>query len=639
MSYVGVVSLYLAVFFGVSALILSLLTLREKKQRIGLMAGRAGALSTLCILTATLGLVVAFLINDFSIAYVSRHSARNLPVLYKVSALWAGQSGSLLLWVLILSSLTFVVQRVKRYQKDDLGIRLGIVMQAVCLVFLLLLLFIATPFERLTTSPYDGSGLNPMLQSLGMVFHPPLLFLGFSGFLVPFAFAVVGLWTNDLEGDWLGHVMKWVLFSWLFLTAGIVTGGQWAYNELGWGGYWAWDPVENSSFFPWLTSTALLHILCLPLEHSTRRVWSYILIVITYGLTIFATFLTRSGILDSVHAFAGGVLGQAFLAVLLILLVFSLVLGWSRRRVLVSTEKGDTNYESSGMAIPITLGSILLLMLCAGVFFGTMFPVLSRLFAAREVVLDRGFFNQLSVPLFLAILFLMSLSPLLRKEVSGRVWIRRLALPVLSAVAVGIYAYSIEAGGIGTLAFALAAFGIVSHVPILLQFRSLRRWGGGLVHLGVLIVMVGVTGSSIFVEDIHVSVNPGQEIVLGEYTLQYEGLKAQYGSDRYHVGTTLKIMDDGLKRGEITSVKTFWEGRSQPSTKVGIFSTFKEDLYLNLAGWEQPVAQLHLQRFALVRWIWVGSWMIYGGALVTLLADLKFRFKGRQVRLWSRQMR
>lgn len=641
MAYVGIISLYLACAFAIVTIVLRFRILKDKQQNLATLTRHTGTLSSLCTALATLSLVVAFLTNDFGLAYVARHSARNLPVIYKVSALWAGQSGSLLLWLLIVSILAWVVQKNRKYQESDLDIRLGIVIHAVRLLFLLLLLFVTPPFELLVDRPFDGSGLNPMLQSLGMVIHPPLLFLGFSGFLIPFAFAVVGLWTNDRQASWLRHVGKWVLFSWLFLTAGIVSGGQWAYNELGWGGYWAWDPVENSSLFPWLISTALLHVLLLPSHNRFKKVWSYVLIVLTYTLTIFATFLTRSGILDSVHAFAGGILGQIFCALLVIIAVFCLALGWFKRQVLFAshTEPSQRTQGLSAAEKAIMAGSALLLLLCAGVLFGTMFPVLTRTFAMREVVLDASFFNQLSVPLFLGLILLMSIAPLLPSKAAGaKKSATRLALPIFLALGVAVFTYVSTRNLSASFAFALAAFGFGTHVPVLFLPGSRRRWGGSLAHLGILVIMVGITGSSIFVDDIIVSVEPGQEIAFGGYLLEYEGLKARYGSDRYTVGTTLAIRKDGKDRGALTSEKTFWEGRNQPSTRVGIYSTLKEDIYLNLAGWENPTAQLHLQRFALVGWIWIGSWIIYIGALIALLGDMWLNVKGRQVKLWSRPM-
>lgn len=618
MAYLGIILLYLACGSTILAIITGLLAIREKNGSKGALTARWSTLSTLAISLATLGLIVAFLSNDFAVAYVARHSARNLPLIYKVSALWAGQSGSLLLWLLVISLLTLGVQR----DKESHRVGLGIVIDLVRLFFLLLLLFVTPPFELLADPPYDGSGLNPMLQSLGMVIHPPLLFVGFSGFLVPFALALTGLITRDDQAVWQERAVPWIRLSWLFLTAGIVTGGHWAYTELGWGGYWAWDPVENASLFPWLTSTALLHLAILPKEYRFKRIWSYGLIVLTYLLTIFATFLTRSGVLDSVHAFAGGVLGQIFLLVLVLLFVFCLALGWSRRKLLRLTDT-QAGQGLSAAGTNILISSVLLLMLCAGVLFGTMFPLISRFFGAREVVLDASFFNQLSVPLFLAILFFMSAAPVLQDPMSIVCLLKRLWLPVLLASGVG----AATANG----AFALAAFGFGTHLPGLLVPSSTREWGAVLAHLGVLIMLVGITGSSLYVDDVFVSVEPGDTVVFGDYVLDYDGLSARYGSDRYTIGTTLAISKDSRERGTLRSEKTFWQGRNQPSTQVGIFRTLKEDIYLNLVGWENPAAQLHLQRFALVGWIWMGSWIVYLGMLVILCAQ------ARQVRLWPKK--
>lgn len=640
MPYIGIASLYLAGGLTIFSIVTGFLALRDKKKSLERFARGASAFSAATIALATFSLLTSFLRNEFRIAYVARNSARSLPVIYKISALWAGQSGSLLLWLFIISLLVFAIHQMSKYRRGNLDIQLSLVINPVRLLFLVLLLFVSSPFELLADPPYNGSGLNPMLQSLGMVFHPPLLFVGFSGFLIPFAFGVVGLWTKDEEGTWLARIRPWVLFSWAFLTAGIVTGGRWAYTELGWGGYWAWDPVENASLFPWLTGTALLHMAFLSKQHRSKKLWTFVLVMVTYILTIFGTFLTRSGVLDSVHAFSGGVLGRIFLVVLGAILLFSLGLAWSRRHLLCPAATATPDQGLLATEINILLGALLMLLLCAGVFFGTMFPVISRLLGGREVVLDASFFNQMSVPFFLGITFLMGLSPVLWGNPLGvQGLLRRLWLPTTLAVGMGAYTWALVGGGFAaSLSFALVVFGLATHFPTLIFPRSKERWGAALVHVGFLVLLMGVTGSSVYVDDVFVSGQPGQEIVLGDYVLEYSGLKTHYSSEFYTVGTTLAITKDGQGRGEITSEKTFWQDRSQPSTGVGIFSTYKEDLYLNLAGWENPAAQLHLQRFALVRWIWVGSWVIYFGAFVILLGKGRLAVKGRQVKQCSTKM-
>lgn len=623
MVYAGVALLYLAFGLTVYSLLAGIFAKKDGGNSQAFRARRSTTISVVAILAATLFLVQAFVANDFRFAYVARNSQRSLPLVFKISALWAGQSGSLLLWLLILSLLTLVVQANRNYQKDNLASSLVVVINVVRVLFLVLLLFVTSPFELLAEVPWDGNGLNPMLQSLGMVIHPPLLFLGFSGFLIPFALVVVELWRGNTSGTWLQRSRPWVLFSWAFLTAGIVTGGQWAYNELGWGGYWAWDPVENASLFPWLTSTALVHTLLLPKNRTRTQFWSFALIVVTFALTIFGTFLTRSGVLDSVHAFSGGILGQIFLGVLVVIVLFSLYLWWSRRHLFDGGEQEESFSSSKVMSklVGIQLGNMMLLLLCIVVFLGTMFPLYSSIFLGREVVLDAEFYNQLTVPLFLVLLLLMGLAPVFDWHATdiSKFW-KRIWFPILVSLGVAWFTFlPLGRGVLTSLAFAIAAFGAITHIQDLISHCHKRKLGAYLVHLGVIVMLVGVTGSSVFVDDLFLAVQPGDKVHVGDYVLEYPGLKTRYGSDRYTVGTTLTILRSNKEIGVITSEKTFWENRRQPSTRVGIFSTFKEDLYLNLAGWENQVAQLHVQRFALVSWIWVGSILIYLGILVILI--------------------
>lgn len=622
MVYAGVALLYLALGLTVYSLLAEIFAREDGGNSQACCSRQATTLSVVAVVVVTLLLVRAFVVNDFRFAYVARNSQRSLPLVYKISALWAGQSGSLLLWLLIISLMTLVVQGNRNYRDHGVASSVVVVINVMRVLFLVLLLFVTAPFELLTEAPWDGNGLNPMLQSLGMVIHPPLLFLGFSGFLIPFALVVVDLWNGNTSGTWLKRSRPWVLFSWLLLTAGIVTGGQWAYNELGWGGYWAWDPVENASLFPWLTSTALVHTLLLPKNKTRTQLWSFVLIVVTFVLTIFGTFLTRSGVLDSVHAFSGGILGQIFLGVLVVTVLFSVYLWWSRRHLF---ERGDQEEAISSRrllskSLSIQVGNFLLLLLCIGVFLGTMFPLYSSIFLGREVVLDAEFYNQLTVPLFLVLLLLMGLAPVLdwHSTDTPKFW-KRIWLPGLVFLGVAWLTFRLQGGVLTSLAFAIAAFGIITHLQDLVNHCHKRKLGAYLVHVGILVMLVGITGSSVFVDDLFLAVKPGDQVTAGDYTLEYQGLKTRYGSDRYTVGTTLTIFRDNKEIGEITSEKTFWENRRQPSTRVGIFSTFKEDLYLNLAGWGNQAAQLHVQRFALVRWIWVGSVLVYLGILVILV--------------------
>ncbi|HHY10908.1 MAG TPA: cytochrome c biogenesis protein CcsA, partial [Firmicutes bacterium] len=408
----GAGALTLALFTGVYAVYLGIRGIKNQKKSLLNNSRLATSASTLFVFLAVLILVTAFLADDFRFSYVARNSERRLPVIFKISALWAGQAGSLLLWLFLLSILAVLVHRQEKYREGYLDIKTVAVIHVLRILFLILLLFVTKPFEKTAALPGDGFGLNPMLQSLGMIVHPPILFLGFSGFIVPFAFTAVEFLARKKSIKWLQFSRPWVLFSWAMLTVGIITGGQWAYNELGWGGYWAWDPVENASLLPWLTATALLHFLRLSPRKKSTKVWSFSLIMLTFLLTIFGTFLTRSGILDSVHAFASGAVGYFFLAVLAVLTLFSLYLGFSRAALFTEEEaagKNKINWLSKEGGI--VGGSVLLLLIFAGVFFGTMFPLFSRWFLGREMVLDESFFNRLTVPLFLPLFLILALSP------------------------------------------------------------------------------------------------------------------------------------------------------------------------------------------------------------------------------------
>lgn len=623
----GVVLLYLALGLSIYAIITGITGIKGHNHSLLTHSRRATTISVISIGGAALSLLRAFIGNDFRFAYVVRNSERSLPLVYKISALWAGQSGSLLLWLLILSIMTLIVHYHKRYREEELDTKVVIVINLVRVLFLVLLLFVTSPFEMVEVVPRDGNGLNPMLQSLGMVIHPPILFTGFSGFLIPFAFVVVDLLKRDKEAGWLRRSRPWVLFSWTMLTAGIVTGGQWAYTELGWGGYWAWDPVENASLFPWLTATALVHTLMMPKGKRHTKLWGVVLIMVTFLLTIFGTFLTRSGVLDSVHAFSSGVLGQIFLAVLGIIAAVSLYLGISRRGLLQdegeSADFTPSHWFSKWTSIQIA--NVVFLLIFVGVFLGTMFPLISRTFGDREIVLDESFYHQISIPLFLIVLFIMGISPICDWDSTHpRLLLRRVWMPGLAGMIIALFSYRISDGHVtASLSFAIGVFGLVAHLQEIVRKCHKRKLGAYLVHIGIILMLIGITGSSVFVEDVFQTVNPGDTVAVGDYVLEYPGLQVKWGIYHHTVSTTLDIYKGDSFLGELTSAKTFRDSQKQPSTDVGIFSTFKEDLYLNLAGWQSQTAQLHIQRFGLVRWIWLGSFVIYLGMLVIMIPAKK----------------
>lgn len=626
MTSFGVGLLYLALGLSLSGIILGVTGLRRNRDSQINLSRWATSLSSLAITGAAGILVRAFMINDFTFAYVVRNSKRSLPLVYKISALWAGQSGSLLLWLMILSIIVLILHLNKSYCAQKQDVKLAIVVNVVRVLFTLLLIFVTSPFETSAVIPRDGDGLNPMLQSLGMVVHPPILFMGFSGFLIPFAFVVIGLLERDHTTSWLKQTRPWVLFAWTTLTAGIVTGGQWAYTELGWGGYWAWDPVENASLFPWLTSTALLHSLLMPKERKKTKMWSFFLIAVTFLLTIFGTFLTRSGVLDSVHAFSSGVLGHIFLAVLGITTLFSAYLGISRADILKDSEPAGDLGVSQWFSkwTGILVGNVIFLLIFAGVFLGTLFPLFSRTFLGREIILGESFYNQVSVPLFLMLILIMGISPVCDwQATSPRHFLRRIWPGALFGFGIGLVLFLVGSKHtLASWAFGLGAFALFTHIHDLFGCCNPRKAGAYIVHIGIIIMLLGITGSSLFVEDVFQTVIPGETVSIGRYTMQYSGLNVQWGIYSYKVGTTLEIFDGERRIGQITSTKTFYEDQPQPSTRVGISSNLREDLYFHLAGWQQQTAQLHIQRFPLVIWIWIGSFMVYLGMVLIMVSVL-----------------
>lgn len=586
---------------------------------------QASILSVIAVTGAVFILQAAFVTDNFRLAYVAQYSESSLSLVYKISALWAGQSGSLLLWLLLVSLAALGLHLSKKYRSDNTDIKLGLVVNAVRISFIVLLLFVSSPFETVSLTPRDGSGLNPMLQSFGMVVHPPILFLGYSLMLVPFAFAVVGLFERS-EGDaWLKASRPWVLAAWAALTAGIVTGGHWAYTELGWGGYWAWDPVENASLLPWLTLTALVHTYLLPHSGWQKKLWSYLLILTSFGLAFFGSFLTRSGILDSVHAFAHGLLGYAFLALLAVVVCLGFYLLISRRSLLLDApdqKEGSSWLTRSGS---IVVGNGVLVFILAAVLIGTITPLISRTFGSREMVMGEEYYNFVSVPLFLAVVFLMGLAPLWHGN-------RRLKLAVAAGAGVIVLAAVLIRSGhlLASISFALGAFALFTHLTeLVLDWLAggvrRRKAGAYLVHLGIVLMVFGIAGSSVFDEEVLVSVKPGEIFEFGGYEFRFGDVLDEWTERDYAVTGTLAVYKGGQYIGKVTSKKTFTDPQKAPYTDIGILSRLTEDLYLNLAGRTPDYIQFHIQRFPLINLIWIGSCICYLGIFVILIPLRKRR--------------
>ncbi|MBI2955573.1 MAG: heme lyase CcmF/NrfE family subunit [Chloroflexi bacterium] len=613
-----------------------------------LAAARNGVYAVAALTTlAAIALWYAFLTRDFQVKYVAEYSDRKEPLAYTISSFWAGQEGSLLLWVWMIALFAVIVLYQNRDKHRELMPFVQVVLMSTAAFFLMILTLLSNPFARLPFAPQDGNGLNPLLQNPGMFFHPPTTYLGYVGFAVPFAFAMAALITGKLGDDWIRSTRRWTLFAWFFLSMGNLFGAQWAYVELGWGGFWAWDPVENASFMPWLTGTAYLHSVMIQQRRGMLKVWNFILIIGTFLLTIFGTFLTRSGILSSVHSFGQSNLGPFFLAFIGIVLVFSVGLLLDRLPHLKSDNELDSflSRESSFL-----FNNLILVGATFATIWGTVFPLISEAVRGVKITVSQPFFNQVNGPIFLVLVLIMGICPLIGwRKASKENLLRNFLWPVIGAVAFAVVAY---ASGIRDL-YALLAFTLCSFVVavILIEvFRGTRarhriysenyltavgkliwhnkpRYGGYIIHLGVIMIAIGIIGSFALKTEVDQTVAPGEMINVGQFSLKYNGL-TQYPTANYDVvAANLEVYSGGKKVGSIAPSKNFQSATDeQPTTEVAIRTTLLEDLYVILAGWDRDMsASFKVMINPLVVWIWIGGSVLLLGTLIAFWPDEKDR--------------
>jgi len=617
------------------------------KTRMGeiLKSAEHGITVTFCCLTMASGaMLYALITRDFQIEYVAHYTNKTLPFIYTLTAFYAGQKGSLLFWAWLLSLFAAIVIWQNRKKNQDILPYVNLVLISITCFFIILLVFATNPFEKLISVPSDGQGLNPLLQNPGMIFHPPTLFLGYVGFAVPYAFAMAALITGQLGSTWIRTTRRWTLFAWFFLTIGNLLGAQWAYVELGWGGYWAWDPVENASFMPWLVATAYLHSVMIQEKRGMLKIWNIVLITLTFLLTIFGTFITRSGIISSVHSFGQSSLGWIFLAFLGICAVVSFNLLIHRLPQLKSRNELDSflSRESSFL-----YNNLILVGIMFATLWGTLFPIISE--AARGVKITVGppFFNKVNTPFGLALLALTGLCPLLawRKTTFNNLK-RNFLLPGLLSVAGGI---SFFLAGIRQvyplLSFTLALFVLLSiglefsrgakarkkargeHLVKALWMlvnKNKRRYRGYIVHVGIVLIFIGITGSAFKVEK-QATVQQGESFTVKDYTLRYDSISSYPTANKEVYAANLSIFNSGSKIAVLTPEKNFHRGQDQAATEVAIHSSLKEDVYVVLAGFDDDIATFKVLVTPLVVWIWIGGVIMALGTIFAMLPNLKKR--------------
>jgi len=601
------------------------------------------------LLVAVISLEIAIFRHDFSLEYVAAYTSRNLPTFYLWSALYAGQKGSLLFWATVLSMFAVLAQVLTSRRHRAY---LPYVAAITCLVttfFISVMLFAANPFQRLGFSPLDGRGMNPQLQNPGMVFHPPMLYLGYISITIPFAFAIAALLTRKLDSEWLVAVRKWTLVSWLFLSIGLLLGMWWAYVELGWGGYWAWDPVENVALLPWLVMTAFLHSVMIQEKRGMLKKWNLALILGAWLLSIFGTFITRSGVIASVHSFTQSPVGYFFVAFLVVAAIATVILYVTRLPLLQAeaTLESMVSREASFL-----FNNLLLIGIAFSVLWGTLFPILSEAIKGTKITVGPPFFNQVNVPLGLALLAMTGVGPLIAWRRASLPNLRRqFAVPLTSCVFVLLILLVAGMRDIGALiAFSIGGFVLATVVqeftrgararhrqygePIILAVlqllsRNRRRYGGYIVHVAMVLLFVAFAGMA-FKTETQATLRPGETATLQGpdghvYTFTHLGISQYNALNRQITAALLDVRRDGKAMGHLRTEKrqhvdALGNPTFEPSTEVGIMSGLRVDLYVVLAGLvngtEQAVFRFTIN--PLVWWVWFGGFVLVVGGLIVL---------------------
>ncbi len=644
MADLGFVALLLALLLAIFSAIALAVGGRSGNARV-LEIGRVTFLATCTLVTlSVVALLYLLLAHDFSIEYVANYSSRDMSPLYIMSSLWAGNGGSLLTWawLLVVFGAAFLLTRWRK--SPEIAPYASAVIMGTTAFFVLLVLGQANPFAKLGFTAAEGTGLNPLLENPGMLIHPITLLAGYVGLTVPFAIAVAALITRRLDNEWVALARRWTLAAWLLLGVGNLIGAWWAYVELGWGGYWAWDPVENASLMPWLVATALLHSLSMQRRRGAFKMWSISLVIVTFELTIFGTFITRSGILSSVHAFPDTGIGPYFTVFMLLCAVVPIWLAYLRRHELISDGAEESLVSREGTFL---LNNLLLVGSTVVILLGTMFPLLSRTFGGREVEVGKSFFNTVNAPVFLVIILLAGICTTIGwKRASGRNLLRNLLWPAVAAILVTVVAAVVGARQIGA-AFAVFVGTFVVGTILFEWGRGVRgrarggaenpvnaffnliganrpRYGGYIVHIGVVLIALGVAWSSLYAVSTEATVKPGESIELGGYRVTFDRLSAYQTARRQGVTAFLSVARGDAGVGQLTSLK-FYDPRVQVQdeaerqwvTEVAIRSTPVEDLYVILIGWDtDQSAAFKVLVNPLVMWIWIGGAVLMLGGLV-----------------------
>ena len=616
------------------------------RRRLAASAQNALVAAFFSTLVAAAVLLTALLRHDFSFAYVAETTSRELPTPYKISAFWGGQAGSLLLWLLVLTGFGALAVRLNRSWARDLIVWVVPVFAAVATFFAFLLVAVASPFVT-QTAPPDGAGMNPSLQNPYMLAHPPLLYLGYVGLTVPFAFAMAALASGRTDERWLIATRRWTLVAWTALGVGQLLGAHWAYVEVGWGGYYAWDPVENAALMPWLAATAFLHSVMIQEKRGMLKVWNMLLVILAFSLSLFGTFLTRSGVVNSIHSFTQSSIGPWFLAFIAIVVAASLALLFSRLPLLRSPTRLESPISREAAFL---YNNLLLLALCLTILWGVVYPLISELVRGESVVLGRPYFDFFLRIFGLPLLLLMGIGPLVAwRRASFRSLVTTFRWPTAVALGSGVVLLFLGAGSSipGLVTYTFCTFVVAT---IVIEFargtrarralaggswpgaftsliaRNRRRYGGYVVHAAVVLLALGIAGSSAFGSVAEAKLRPGQTMSIGDYTLRYRSLQQHQVSNATEIRAKLDVTRGGRDLGSLQAGKNAYTIEQQVSNEVGIRSDplTGEDLFV-IADQIDPNGTVYFRVFVkpLVNLIWLAGLVFVLGAVIALWPDAR----------------
>ncbi len=638
----GLAAVWVALGMSVAGIAAAVWGLTRQRAELVASAFQAVYVNFALLTVAVAAMIYALVTHDFSIGYVAQVGSRTTPVFYTVISLWGALEGSILFWGWVLAMYSAVVVWSNRQREGGLVPWAAVALLTICLFFYILLVGPANPWHLVSPTPADGPGPNPLLQNhILMAVHPPLLYLGYVGMAVPFAFAVGALLAGEIHSaDWIKLTRRWTLSAWAFLSLAIIAGMWWSYEVLGWGGYWAWDPVENASFMPWLTATAFLHSVMVQERRGMLKLWNVNLIVTTFLLTILGTFLTRSGIVSSVHAFTTGTIGYYFLAFIAFALIVSLVLVAGNSEGLRSEGRLDA---AASRETVFLFNNLFLTGFTFVVVLGTLFPLVAEAAKGVKVTVGAPFFNKMTIPICVALLFLMGVGPSLPWKATSREHLRKMFI-LPAGVAIGIVVLALVLGMrdvYGMLAFAFAGFAIVCNVReyaigvqarrrahgeavpvalVRLVAANRRRYGGYIAHMGIITVAAAITASSSFRFEREATLKPGQVMpVKGDLSVR---LKSMWGKDepqREVVGADVEILRNGNVVGMLDPRMNFYKSQDQPVPTPAVRSRPAGDVYINLMAYtpDGQSATLRVIVEPFVPWIWIGGLVVALGAVVS----------------------